>query len=190
MTTVYRQSGYVPPQVPKLICRCLRMSRAMRAQALGLYVCSSPTVSESTSPMTSTSVSGVVSTRTANFSIRRFGAITASLIGESRQSFLPTDPASAGSRRGSDWGQCVLCNTDPTASTDLGSSGFCESWHWPDTYNPPSRHDPSGSPCVWSRNPRGWPAWGLWKELTPLCGVPVCGGHPGQEIYPCTYFPQ
>ena len=100
---VHRRSSYTRSQTPELILRCLRMSRATRPPALGLYLCSSLTVSRSTSPMTSVSVSGVVSTRAANFLIRLFGAITASPIAESRPSSWPTGATSPALRRGSDW---------------------------------------------------------------------------------------
>ena len=100
---VHSRSSYRPSQTPEPVLRCLHMPRATRPPALGLYLCSSFTVSRSTSPMTSVSVSGVVSTRAANFLMRLFGAITASLIAESRPSSLPTGATSPALRRGSDW---------------------------------------------------------------------------------------
>ena len=141
-TYACRPSGYAPARTPKFTCRCLRMSRAMRPQALGLYICSSLMVSENTSPMISASISGGVSTRTANFLIRLIGAITASLIGGSRQSSLPTDRVPKciiphlgalppvhqyhdGARIGTG-----ACRATPASRicTDSGLSGFCESW--------------------------------------------------------------
>jgi len=83
----------------------------MRPQALGLYTCSSFMVSENTSPMISTSISGVASTRTANFLMRLFGAITASVMGGSRQSSLPTDPPSPVPQGGPGRDQCVSFDT-------------------------------------------------------------------------------
>lgn len=91
-----------PVDLPDTRLYCLPTPRAIRPPALGLYLGRSFTVSRNTSPMTSVSVSGVVSTRAANFLMRLFGAITASLIAEPRPSSVPTGAIAPALRRGSD----------------------------------------------------------------------------------------